>query len=200
VEQNRWLRETGGTRGAEYARRFAALQATGEDVDGEARFLDALLAPGSRVLDAGCGTGRVGIELARRGHHVSGIDLDASMIAQARASAPQLQWLEADLLEVTAEQAGAPLDLVVLAGNVVVYLTPGTEAALPAHLAGWLAPGGLLVAGFAADRHVGVEDYRSWCAAAGLQKVAAHSGWDGAPLPAGSADSPPGYAVVVHRR
>ncbi len=200
MEQNRWLTETGGTRGVWYAERFAALGATGEDVHGEARFLDALLAPGSRVLDAGCGTGRVGIELARRGHRVGGIDLDASMLAQARTAVPQLQWLQADLLAVTAEQAGAPLDLVVLAGNVVVYLTPGTEAALPARLAEWLAPGGLLVAGFAADRHVSVEDYRSWCTAAGLQEVGAHGGWDGAPLPAGSTDSPAGYAVLVHRR
>ncbi len=113
---------------------------------------------------------------------------------------PRAPDIEGDLLEVTAEQAGAPLDLVVLAGNVVVYLAPGTEAALPVHLAGWLAPGGLLVAGFAADRHVRPDDYRTWCPAAGLREVAAHSGWDGAPLPAGSADSPAGYAVLVHRR
>ncbi len=193
---NRWLEETGGTRGPEYAARFAQLAASGQDVHGEADFCDRLLEPASRVVDGGCGTGRVGAELARRGHRVVGVDLDASMLAEARRAAPHLTWVEADLLDVTAEQVGAPVDLVVLAGNVVVYLTPGTEPALPPHLAGWLRPGGHLVAGFAADRHVSPQDWDGWCAAAGLEHVASHSGWDGAPLDHGS---DPDYLVSVHR-
>ena len=92
---------------------------------------------------------------------------------------------------------GAPVDLVVLAGNVVVYLTPGTEPDLAPHLAGWLAPGGLLVAGFAADRHVSARDWDGWCDAAGLEHVASHAGWDGAPLGAGD---DPEYLVSVHRK
>jgi len=199
VEQarNRWLAETGGTRGPEYAARFARLAAAGREVHGEADFCDRLVARGSRVVDGGCGTGRVGIELARRGHRVVGVDVDVSMLAEARRAAPDLTWIQADLLDVTADRVGAPVHLVVLAGNVVVYLTPGTEAALPAHLTGWLAPGGLLVAGFAADRHVSVEDWDRWCAAAGLDHVASHSGWDGAPLGVGA---DPEYVVSVHRR
>lgn len=213
---NRWIAETGGNRGPEYAARFAALAAGGADVHGEADYVDRLLAPGSRVVDAGCGTGRVGIELARRGHLVVGIDLDGSMLAQARRAAPQLVWVEADLLDVPARRVAtlladlddpdpdpdadpgsAPVgaDAVVAVGNVLVYLEEGTEAAVVAHLAGWLAPGGVLVVGFAADRHVGVEDHRRWCAAAGLSEVAAHGGWDAAEL--GTA---PAYAVLVHRR
>ncbi|SDQ69869.1 bifunctional 2-polyprenyl-6-hydroxyphenol methylase/3-demethylubiquinol 3-O-methyltransferase UbiG [Quadrisphaera sp. DSM 44207] len=194
---NRWLAETGGTRGPAYARRFAALAASGEHVHGEADFVDALLAPGSAVLDAGCGTGRVGVELARRGHRVTGVDLDASMLEQARAAAPHLRWLLADLLEVDDEAAGAPLDAAVLAGNVVVYLTEGTEARVVRRVAGWLRPGGLLVAGFAADRHVGPDQYARWCAAADLEPVSSHTAWDAAAPPPG-----PGapYAVVVHRR
>lgn len=194
---NRWLEETGGTRGPEYAQRFAALAASGRDVHGEADFCDRLLAPGSRVVDGGCGTGRVGTELARRGHHVVGADVDASMLAEARRAAPDLTWLEADLLDLGPDDVGAPVDLVVLAGNVVVYLTPGTEPDLPSHLAGWLAAGGLLVAGFAADRHVSVADWDGWCAAAGLEHVASHGGWDGAPLGDGV---DPDYLVSVHRR
>ncbi len=159
LPNNRWLAETGGTRGPEYAQRFAALAASGEHVHGEADFCDRLLAPGSRVVDGGCGTGRVGTELARRGHHVVGVDVDASMLAEARRAAPDLTWVESDLLDLGPADVGAPADLVVLAGNVVVYLAPGTEAALPPHLAGWLAPGGLLVAGFAADRHVSPRDW-----------------------------------------
>jgi trans-aconitate methyltransferase len=197
VPSNRWLAETGGTRGPEYARRFAALAASGQEVHGEADFCDRLLAPGSRVVDGGCGTGRVGIELARRGHHVVGADVDGSMLAEARRAAPDLTWLEADLLDLAPDDVGAPADLVVLAGNVVVYLTPGTEPDLPPHLAGWLAPGGLLVAGFAADRHVGVADWDAWCAAAGLEHVASHAGWDGSPLGEGGDAA---YLVSVHRR
>lgn len=195
--RNRWLEETGGTRGPEYAARFARLAAAGTDVHGEAGFCDRLLAPGSRVVDGGCGTGRVGIELARRGHRVVGVDVDRSMLAEARRAAPGLTWLEADLLDVAADEVGAPVDLVVLAGNVVVYLAPGTEAALPPHLAGWLTPGGLIVAGFAADRHVSAADWDTWCAAAGLEHVASHAGWGGAPLGEGG---DPEYLVSVHRR
>ena len=49
------------------------------------------------VLDAGCGTGRVAIELARHGVDVVGVDVDASMIGEARRRAPELEWVEADL-------------------------------------------------------------------------------------------------------
>ena len=194
---NRWLAETGGTRGAAYAARFAALAASGAAVHGEADLVDALLAPDSAVLDAGCGTGRVGVELARRGHRVVGVDLDASMLAQARAAAPDLTWVQGDLLDVPAEAVGPPLDAVVLAGNVVVYLTEGTEAAVLARLAGWLRPGGLLVAGFAADRHVSPADHDRWCCAAGLEPVRARTGWEpDAPAPGPGA----AYVVTVHRR
>ena len=191
------MAETGGTRGQEYAERFAALARSGRDVHGEADFVHALLEPGSRVVDAGCGTGRVGIELARRGHRVAGVDLDPSMLAVARSTAPELTWVGADLLDVDVDEVNGPADCVVMAGNVMVYLTPGTEPDVVGHLAGWLAPGGLLVAGFVADRHVGVDDYREWCAAARLTEVSAHSGWDRSALGTGA---DPAYAVLVHRR
>jgi SAM-dependent methyltransferase len=197
VTQNRWLVETGGTRGAEYAARFDALEASGADVHGEADFVDALLQPRSRVVDGGCGTGRVGRELVRRGHALVGVDVDESMLAVARERDPATRWLFADLLDVDADDVGAPVDCVVLAGNVVVYLTPGTEADVVRHVAGWLAPGGLLVVGFAADRHVTASDYLSWCAAAGLTEVGTYAGWDGTPRGQQDGDD---YLVAVHRR
>lgn len=191
---NRWLAETGGSRGAAYAARFDELAASGADPHGEARFVDALLARGSTVVDAGCGTGRVAAELARRGHRPTGVDLDSSMLAEARRRHGDLAWVEADLLDVTGEQVCAPVDCVLLAGNVVVYLTPGTEADVVARTASWLRPGGLLVAGFAADRHVSRHEYRTWCSAAGLEPVTGHAGWGGGP----DDDGP--YTVQVHRR
>lgn len=191
---NRWLAETGGTRGPAYAERFDQLAASGADVHGEARYVDALLSRGSRVVDVGCGTGRVAAELARRGHHVTGVDLDESMLEQARARYPGVTWLHADLLDVTATEVGAPADCVLLAGNVVVYLTPGTEADVVAHVTPWLRPGGLVVAGFAADRHVSRQEYARWCTSAGLEPVAAHAGWEAEPDAGGD------YTVQVHRR
>ncbi|HEX5534973.1 MAG TPA: class I SAM-dependent methyltransferase [Actinomycetales bacterium] len=197
MTQNRWLVETGGTRGPEYAARFDALEASGADVHGEADFVDSLLEQGSRVVDGGCGTGRVGRELVRRGHSVVGVDVDESMLAVARERAPATRWVLADLLNMGAGDVGAPVDCVVLAGNVIVYLTPGTEQDVVTHVAGWLGPGGLLVAGFAADRHVSASDYLSWCAAAGLTEVGTYAGWDRSPRPA---DGPDEYLVAVHCR
>ncbi len=202
--QTRWIAETGGGRGPAYAARFRQLAAGGADLHGEARYLDALakehVAAPARVLDAGCGTGRVAVELARRGHLVTGLDVDPSMVAEARRDADQagvdVRLEVGDLLDVGALVGDAgPFDLVAMPGNVMVYLAPGTEADVVAALAGQLAPGGLLVAGFAADRHVDPDAYDRWCADAGLAPVVRHSTWDGAPYQAGGP-----YVVTVHRR
>jgi len=46
-------------------------------------FTEHGILPGSRILDAGCGTGRYTLELSRRGYSVHGIDASADLIAQA---------------------------------------------------------------------------------------------------------------------
>lgn len=46
--------------------------------------LELLPPPGRRTLDLGCGEGRVGAELARRGHTVVGVDSSQAMVAMAR--------------------------------------------------------------------------------------------------------------------
>lgn len=88
-KQDRWAELTGGQAGEEYAQRFARLVASGHDVHGEAAFCDALLRPDARVLDAGCGTGRIAIRLAELGHRCTGVDVDSSMLAVARRDAPR---------------------------------------------------------------------------------------------------------------
>src|SRR5215211_5106601 len=123
-ESNRWLRTravSGDAYDATYARRAAA----GEQVHGEADLIESL-SPAS-VLDAGCGTGRVGRELARRGLDVVGVDIDPAMLATARRAAPGVRWLLADLADVA---LGRSFDAVVLAGNVLIFLAPGSERAV----------------------------------------------------------------------
>lgn len=175
--------------GDEYQRRFDRLAERGADVHGEADLVMAY-AP-TRVLDAGCGTGRVAIELARRGVQVLGVDADASMIATARRRAPELTWIESSLVGLALDER---FDLVVMAGNVPLFTPEGTEAALVAGCALHLEPGGRLIAGFSLDRGYGVDDHDRHAAAAGLVLEDRWSTWDRAPF-SEAAD----YAVSVHR-
>src|SRR3546814_629223 len=150
--------------GEDYQARFDRLAAAGSDVHGEATFVRAY-EPAS-VLDAGCGTGRVAIELARHGIDVVGADVDASMLATARERAPDITWVQQDLTELSLDRT---FDVVVMAGNVPLFTPPGTEAALVAGVARHVRPGGLLVAGFSFYRGYTVEQYDEHCAAAGLE-------------------------------
>jgi SAM-dependent methyltransferase len=195
---SRWTDLTGGASGADYAARFAALAATGADMHGEATFCASLVPAGSRVLDAGCGTGRVAIRLAELGYDCVGVDLDASMLAVARQAAPELTWIEADLATLVLEDT---FDLVVAAGNVIPLMTPGTEPAGISALAAVVRPGGLLVAGFGLDAShlpvpptVDLASYDTWCEAAGLTLDHRFATWDAEPYQ----DGP--YAVSVHSR
>ena len=196
---SRWLEQTGGDRGRSYDDAFAALAASGADVHGEAAYVAALVPPGARVLDAGCGTGRVGIELARRGFEVVGVDSDASMLEVAREKGPGVTWRLEDLAAVADEAA---YDLAVAAGNVMVFLAEGTGPEVTSRLARSLRPGGLLVSGWRTERApadgrpvLAVAEYDGWARAAGLEPVARHATWQGAPM-TDDAD----WCVAVDRR
>lgn len=69
--------------------------------------------PGASVLDAGCGTGRYAIELARRGYVVDGIDLSPELVDVARRSmVPRLgsvSFAVGDLLRLKTGQYDAIL-------------------------------------------------------------------------------------------
>ena len=140
--QNPWLRMPRAS-GDEYDESYERRAAAGENVHGEADFV-MRFAPAT-VLDAGCGTGRIARELARRGVDVVGVDLDEQMLSTARRKAPDLAWHCADLASIDLSRT---FDVILLAGNVMIFLTPGTESAVVANLARHLAPGGLLIAGF----------------------------------------------------
>ncbi len=203
---SRWT-EVADARGPEraraYAAHFAAMAAGGKDVHGEASLVDALLHPPARVLDAGCGTGRVAIRLAELGHQVVGVDVDPVMLDVAREQAPELTWLHGDLATVHEVLGqGDRFDLVVAAGNVIALVTPGTEAQVVAGLAGQLRDAGLLLAGFGVEAAylpidhapVSLQAYDAMCERAGLALVERWSTWDCQPYTGG------GYAVSLHRR
>lgn len=184
-------------RGDDYDARWAAMAARGESVHGEADLVEALLTQHGlrhRVLDAGCGTGRVAIELARRGFDVVGLDADDAMLATARAKAPSIAWIGADLAEAVVLVDG-PCGLTVLAGNVMIFLAAGTESRVVGNVAATVEPGGLVVAGFQVlPGRVALADYDAWCAAADLELVDRWATWQCAPYEGGD------YAVSVHRR
>jgi SAM-dependent methyltransferase len=175
--------------GETYQRRFDDLAAQGVDVHGEADFV-ASYAPDT-VLDAGCGTGRVAIELAARGFTVVGVDNDASMLATARKRAPAVEWIHRDLTEL---DLGRTFDVVVLAGNVPLFTPSGTEAVLVAGCARHVSPAGALVCGFQLGRAYSLDDYDEHCAAAGLVLAERFATWDRRPFA-----RPADYAVSVHR-
>lgn len=189
---SRWIASADVPRGKDYDARFEQLAASGADVHGEAHLV-ADLSPGPRVLDAGCGTGRVAIELHRRGFEVTGTDVDPSMLAEARRKDPAIPWHEADLTSLTLDTT---FDTVVLAGNVLIFVAPGTEPEVLQRCADHLDVGGLLIAGFSIRRRgYHPEQLDRDAVAAGLTLVARWSTWDRQPWSPGA-----DYQVSVHRR
>jgi SAM-dependent methyltransferase len=162
---------------------------------GEATFVEGL---GVRsVLDAGCGTGRVAIELARRGFDVVGVDADPGMLSAARAKAPDLEWVLADLSDFDLSDGGERrrFDAAVMAGNVMIFVVPGTEGAVVEHVAGHVRPGGLVVAGFQLiPGRLSLYHYDALATAAGLTLAERFATWDRKPWAPGG-----DYAVSVHQ-
>jgi SAM-dependent methyltransferase len=145
------------------------------------------------VLDAGCGTGRVAIDLARHGVSVMGVDIDPEMLAEAEAAAPQLEWRLGDLATV---DLGRLYDAILLAGNVMLYVGRGNEGKVLRNMARHLAPGGRLISGFALsmDRTlITLDEYDRLARDAGFTLQERYSGWECEPW---RWDSP--FAVSVH--
>ncbi len=191
---SRW-EQTDAPRGDEYDERWRRLAAAGGSVHGEADLVDTLVSESGvtkAVLDAGCGTGRVAIELRRRGFDVVGVDLDETMLATAREKQPAIDWFRADLAALS---LGRRFGAAVLAGNVMIFVAPGTERDVLARIAEHLEPGGLVIAGFQVrpDR-LSLVDYDDAAVAADCEFVDRFATWDRAPYADGD------YAVSVHRR
>jgi SAM-dependent methyltransferase len=188
IPPNRWERHLAGT-DTDYARVFEGLIARGEDIDGEARLADVLAPRGARILDAGSGLGRVARALASRGHHLTAVEKDPDLVSRSRALFPEIAVVEVDILGLSAdllEDHGRPTsyDVIVLVGNVLIYLAEDTEVRALRTLGGLLATEGRILAGFhprqgpAHSRDYPVDDFRRHAAQAGLVVEHVFGGYD----------------------
>lgn len=163
-----------------YAQRWKTFVAQGKDIDGEARLIDAASPRHARILDAGCGTGRVGGYLAQRGHQVIGTDIDPVLIGHAKEDFPDATWVVGDLS--TDEIPASDIDVAVCAGNVMGFLDPaGREPAL-ANIFRTLRPGGRLFVGFGAGRGWTFDDFLALAEKVGFSVQNCYESWELAPF------------------
>jgi SAM-dependent methyltransferase len=89
---------------------------------------------GQRILELGCGTGRLAIPIAQKGNDVVGVDNDPAMLVRARtawaatsgAAGGSLELVEADLLTLHVER---PFDVVIFGLNILLALAGHDEQA-----------------------------------------------------------------------
>lgn len=175
----------------EYEARWDVMSERGENPHGEVDFV-MRFAP-STALDAGCGFGRVGIELAARGVDIVGADLDSDLLDRAKRRAPELDWRLADLSQV---EFGRTFDLVVAAGNVIGFVDASNRERAVRNCARHVAPGGHLIMGNQVKQGwPTIDEYDRWCGAEGLEPAGHLAGWGGELL-----GTSPDYVVTVHHR
>ncbi|MBM9433190.1 class I SAM-dependent methyltransferase [Flaviflexus equikiangi] len=164
---------------ANYAQRWRTFEKAGKDIYGEARLVDALVERGSRILDAGCGSGRVGGYLSRRGHTVVGVDLDPYLIEVAAADHPMAQWVQGDLatFQLQTEAGLAQFDHIVSAGNVMTFLAGYERVPALRQMKAHLAADGRMTIGFGAGRNYDFAEFEADALDAGLVLEARYSTW-----------------------
>jgi SAM-dependent methyltransferase len=182
VEQSIWMQKVAADPGHShwYIERFRSMARAGADLAGEARLVDAMAPRGARILDAGCGPGRVGGHLATLGHDVVGVDVDPALIEAAEQDHPGPRWLVGDLAELDLPERGIaePFDVIVSAGNVMTFLAPSTRAQVLRQLRNHLTPQGRAVIGFGARRDYAFADFLDDAANSGFTPDLLLSTWD----------------------
>ena len=178
AEQNGWLKLLAEKPGHSrwYVERFRTMARDGADLAGEARLIDAMVPRGARILDAGCGPGRVGAALAAAGHRVVGVDLDPELIAAAAEDHPGSTWLVGDL--TTLNLPDTDFAAIVAAGNVMAFVAPDTRVEILRRLRAHLGPGGRVVTGFGAGRGYPFDDFLADAVTAGLRPDLLLATWD----------------------
>jgi SAM-dependent methyltransferase len=180
-----------------YVDRFRKMAAEGADLTGEARLIDAMLPRHARVLDAGCGPGRHTAYLHACGHDAVGVDADPVLIDAARQDHAGPSWYVADLatLDLPALGEPEPFDGALMAGNVIVFVAPGTETQVLGRVRAHLKPDGFLVVGFHTDRHLSVDQFDTHAKEADFDIEHRFATWDLRPW-----RDDAGFAVTVLRR
>jgi len=98
---------------------------------------EAAVAPGSRVLDACCGTGDLALAAERAGGEVTGLDFSERMLARAREKSQTVEWVLGDVTALPFEDQS--FDAVTVGFGI--RNVPDLEAGL-AELARVVRPGG----------------------------------------------------------
>ncbi|GAA3909731.1 hypothetical protein Aau02nite_13930 [Amorphoplanes auranticolor] len=183
--ENLWLQQIAANPGHSqwYVERFRTMASNGADLGGEARLIDAMVPRGARILDAGCGTGRVGGRLAAAGHQVTGIDLDPELIAAARQDYPDTDWRVGDLAELELPDR---FNVIVCAGNVMTFVAPDTRGEILRRMRTHLSANGRVAIGFGADRGYLFDDFLADAVAAGLVGDLLLATWDLRPYTPGA--------------
>ncbi|MEO6470680.1 MAG: class I SAM-dependent methyltransferase [Aeromicrobium sp.] len=192
----RWFSDTKEGHSQWYIERFRQMALDGKDLAGEARLIDAIVARESRILDAGCGPGRVGGELFERGHQVVGVDVDPELIAAAEQDHPGPAWVVGDLstLDLAAQGHPEQFDAAVVAGNVINFVAKGTEVDVLRSLDKHVRTDGQIVIGYGLDRGYSIEEFDADVKASGLVVDQRFSTWDLRPFTAES-----DFAVTILR-
>ncbi|WP_458315987.1 class I SAM-dependent methyltransferase [Mycolicibacterium brisbanense] len=182
VEQSIWMQKVAADPGHSqwYIERFRSMARAGQDLAGEARLIDAMVPRGARILDAGCGPGRLGGYLAASGHTVVGVDVDPALIVAAEQDHPGPRWLVGDLAELDLPSRGIPepFDIIVSAGNVMTFLAPSTRVQVLSRLHAHLGDSGRAVIGFGSGRDYAFSEFFDDAAAAGFTPDLLLSTWD----------------------
>ena len=167
-----------------YVERFREMAAAGDDLDGEARFVDVIAPRAARVLDAGCGPGRVGGRLTPLGHTVIGVDGDPVLIAAAEQEHPGPTWLVGDQAELDLESNGMDLsfEVIVCTGNVMPFLAPSTRKDVLARMRVHLRENGRVVIGFGIGRGYEFDEFFADVNEVGLHLEAPFATWDMRPF------------------
>ncbi len=176
----RWVTDHDDNHSQWYINRFRTMADEGADLAGEARLVDAMVPRDARILDAGCGPGRISGALARNGHRVVGVDADAALIEAAKIDYPGPTYLVADLADMQLADLGEAelFDAVVVAGNVMAFVAPGSEPDVMATLAAHVRADGFVVVGFGTNRGYALADFDAHGEAAGLVLEHRFATWD----------------------
>ena len=108
-------------------------------------FCERHFAEPGRLLDLGCGTGRLAIRFASLGHETVGVDLSEEMLKQAHINAGDLRvmWLNANILDVM--PAGGPFDAACLFSTWGMIRGRDRRRAMLTNTKRLLKPGGVFV-------------------------------------------------------